>query len=100
MDIRKTRTCEHCKAVVLLDKVRLFPKDKDKNLLLCDNCCDNFKKSAAAPSSRVSSLPKPEYVNYACTRCVYTFRLDTSKAGITYNVHCPYCGKNDRLQQK
>ena len=42
-DIRKTRTCEKCKTVVLLDKVRLYPKDSETNLLVCESCCESLK---------------------------------------------------------
>ena len=42
-DIRKTRTCEKCKAVVPLDKVKLYPKNHDVNLLVCESCCENLK---------------------------------------------------------
>ena len=134
-DIRKTRTCEKCKTVVPLDKVRLYPKSQDKNILLCENCCQSMKevksnllegKSKAVvntpraspltdlsqksvpkmkfdPKKNVSqrtigSLPAPEYLRYRCTRCNYLFKVDNSKIGVTTNLHCPYCGKADRIE--
>lgn len=42
-DIRKIRTCEKCKNNVPLDKVRFYPKDKEKNILVCDACCEEMK---------------------------------------------------------
>ncbi len=102
MDIRKTRTCERCKNVVPLEQVRLYPKDESRNLLVCDNCCGELKKATAGEIA-ASKLKVPEpasYTGYFCTRCNYQFRADRSKAGLTYNLHCPYCGKADRLERK
>ncbi|MBI4983486.1 hypothetical protein HZC32_02480 [Candidatus Woesearchaeota archaeon] len=129
MDIRRTRTCERCKNVVPLDKVRLVPKNNEVNLLVCDTCMEELKKVpltsritnaqsrlygepprvritnvAANPpkytwtSQRVAPLPTPEYAQYICTHCDYVFRVDRAKAGITYGVKCPYCGRPDKLR--
>ncbi len=102
MDIRKTRTCERCKGVVPLDQVRLYPKDQTKNLLLCPNCCEELKKASLGEiaGSKTKTLSPPNFRGYFCTRCNYNFRADRSKAGVTYNLHCPYCGKTDRLEKK
>ena len=104
MDIRKTRTCERCRTVTPLDKVRLFPKDKDINLLVCDKCCEELKEAAKPKTSiinsRIAPLPHPEYASYRCMRCDYAFRVDRAKAGITHNLHCPYCGHSDRLKKE
>lgn len=102
MDIRKTRTCERCKSVVPLDQVRLYPKDETKNLLVCGNCCLELKKATAGEigTSKLTMPNSPSYLGYFCTRCNYNFRADRSKAGLTYNLHCPYCGKTDRLEKK
>ena len=102
MDIRKTRTCEKCRAVVLLENVRLVPKNKETNLLVCENCCEELKKVAAKElplESKIAPLLPPELSKYMCRRCDYSFKVDLNKAGVTYNLHCPYCGKNDQLQQ-
>ncbi len=40
MEVLKTRTCERCKAQVPLNRVRLFPKDADRNWMVCENCCE------------------------------------------------------------
>lgn len=102
MDIRKTRTCERCKTVVPLEKVRLFPRDKDVNLVVCEPCCDELKTTITQKNpniaSRVQPLLPPEYSTIFCGRCDYTFRIDRNKAGITYNLKCPYCGKQDKLK--
>ncbi len=50
-DIRKTRTCEKCKAVVPLDKVRLYPKNLETNQLVCESCCENLKAGVRTDSS-------------------------------------------------
>lgn len=102
MDIRKTKTCERCKNVVPLEQVRLYPKSEDQNLVLCESCCNEAKKQASGHvvGSRVPKLAPAEIVMYKCTRCNYVFKADSSKAGVTYNLNCPYCGKNDRLEKK
>ncbi len=101
MDIRKTRTCERCKNVVPLDQVRLYPKDENKNLLLCDPCCTEVKlKSSGNLATSVKGLAPSEFINYLCTRCNYRFKADKSRAGVTYNLNCPYCGKNDKLEKR
>ncbi len=102
MDIRKTRTCERCKNVVPLDQVRLYPKDENTNLLLCESCCNEVKLKASGnlATSKMRSLAPSEYVNFLCTRCNYRFKADRSRADVTYNLHCPYCGKNDKLEKK
>ena len=55
IDIRKTRTCEKCKTVVPLEKVRLYPRDAERNWLICDNCCVEMKTAA---HSKLSNMPK------------------------------------------
>ncbi|MBS3170005.1 hypothetical protein J4210_05980 [Candidatus Woesearchaeota archaeon] len=100
-DIRKTRTCERCKNVVPLDQVRLYPKDETRNLLLCEPCCSEVKEQNAGNlmTSKIKPLAPSELINYLCTRCSYRFKADRAKAGVTYNLNCPYCGKNDKLEK-
>ncbi len=102
MDIRKTRTCEKCKAVVLIEHVRLYPKPDGTNLVVCEKCCDDLKKlnkeTNSALTSKTTELPSPEYGTFFCIRCNYTFRVDKAKAGLTHNLQCPYCGKTDRIK--
>ena len=101
IDIRKTRTCQKCKASVPLDKVRLFPKEDNTTLLLCEVCCADLKSKVMTKNpnlgTKVKPLGKADYVIYFCDRCKYRFRVDENKAGYTCNLCCPYCGKNDRL---
>ena len=102
MDIRKTRTCERCKTVVLLDQVRLYPKSDNKNFLVYTNCCEELKKASAGQIKaevKTRDLGPASFIKYNCTRCNYNFKADDSKAGLTYNLHCPYCGKEDRLHK-
>lgn len=94
--ITKTRTCEKCKGQVVLNKVKLFPKNKT-NLLVCDKCFEEL--SHPKSETKVKPLPPPEYVKYVCSRCRYAFKTDAVKAGMTFNLLCPYCGKSDRLQE-
>ena len=100
LDIRKTRTCERCKTVVLLEKVRLMPKSNEQNMLLCDICCEDVKNKAAKLKSSAKKLPKENYVNYFCNRCRYNFKADDARVGVTHNLSCPYCGKIDQLEQR
>ncbi len=100
MDIHKTRTCERCKAVIPLDQVRLLPKDKDKSMLVCENCVKEVAKKTTSLQSKTKPLLIPEYQTYFCNRCKYSFRVDINKIGVTYNLHCPYCSKSDRLEKK
>ncbi len=105
LDIRRTRTCEKCRAVVTLDKVRLFPKSKDKSLLVCDKCVEELKQNRGLEKQPITNTPKnpgmptPEYASYFCGRCNYSFRVDKVKAGVLHNLLCPYCGKADRLSK-
>ncbi len=46
MDIRKSRTCEKCGISSPLDKVKLFPKDKESNWLVCEECCEKLRIAA------------------------------------------------------
>lgn len=98
MDIRRTRTCERCKATVPLSKVMLFSKDENKNIVVCDKCGEELKRKMPVLGTKISKLPHPKFVTYSCLRCKYSFRADDSKIGVTYNLHCPYCGKPDKLQ--
>ena len=104
MDIRRTRTCQKCKAVIPLDRVRLMPKDKDNNLLLCDKCAEEFKKSSLEKvksiPTKTKPLPRANYKGYFCDRCKYNFKVDDSKVGVTTRLFCPFCGKADRLVEK
>src|SRR3989344_3228323 len=127
MDIRKTRACERCKAQVTLDKVRLLPKNKDQNILVCIECSEIIKQKQVPvsndPAQKQKALvtnvyrpkeplkpfrPKDAPVSvkpavysplkpYLCTRCNYTFKANREKAGLQYRLACPYCSKDDRL---
>jgi len=100
MDIRKTRTCEKCKSVITLDKVRLMPKDKENNWLVCDNCCKTLKENSVKtkPEHRIITNQFQEKKILSCARCNYTFKIDTIKAGTIHRVFCPYCGRADKIE--
>lgn len=124
---RNTRTCERCKASVPVEKVKLYPRNNESNWLVCEVCCDalknrvkssvtntyqksvlqsehkdpiknilpnkDVKKKTEANSEASNPNLKPSF----CTRCNYAFKIDQSRAGVVYNISCPYCGKSDRL---
>ena len=46
MEIRNSRTCEKCGNSSPLNKVKLFPKDKESNWLVCEECCEKLKIAA------------------------------------------------------
>ena len=104
LDIRRTRTCEKCRGVVPLDKVRLFPKSEDKSLLVCMDFLEVLK-NVAPPREPIRNTPHnpefpAEHLSYFCTRCNYSFRVDKAKAGVTHNLLCPFCGKAERLVKR
>ena len=84
MDIRKTRTCEKCKAAIPLDQIRLYPKNKDTNILVCQPCSQelnkNIKEKSPSILSKTKPLPPPSYSTLSCSRCDYQFRIDENKA--------------------
>ena len=96
MDIRRVRTCEKCKAVVPLDRVRLVQKDKETNMFICDDCSAKLKQTV--PKSPIRNIPANKKL-VKCLRCNYSFPMDVAKVGLLYNASCPYCGKADRLQK-
>ncbi len=46
MEIRNSRTCEKCGVSSPLDKVKLFPKNKESNWLVCEECCEKLRIAA------------------------------------------------------
>lgn len=101
MDIRRVRTCERCKAVVPLERVRLYPKGKDVNVLVCDTCCNELKQTVkqGPPKALIKNIPPAQPKLYRCNRCNYSFRVDQVKVGLLHRLACPYCGKDDRLEK-
>lgn len=117
-DIRKTRTCEHCKAVVPLDKVKLYPKDSEHNMIVCGECCEQLKNKlkiySNEPPRKEKKVTNNVYIDRKeeriesgrnlvkkyCIRCKYSFRVDPERAGVLYNLACPYCGKDDKVIDK
>ncbi len=122
METKRTRTCEKCSVQVPLEKVRLFPRDKERNWLVCEDCCGKLKdttpsritnvpkigavKNIARPTSFVSPKAKAKteptsnksYRTHFCSRCKYYFKVDENRAGTFFRIVCPYCGKDDRLE--
>lgn len=101
MDIRRVRTCERCKTVVPLEKVRLYPKGKEGNLVVCDVCCNELKQTVkqGPPKAPIKNISPAQPKIYRCNRCNYSFRVDLAKVGLLHRLSCPYCGKDDRLEK-
>lgn len=57
------------------------------------------KAAVKAPVAKTEEemIFEPSYKTMHCTRCNYTFKVDQDKVGIYYKLHCPFCGKTDRL---
>lgn len=106
-DIRKTRTCEKCKAVVALDKVRLYPKNSEVNLLLCQPCCEEMKNMAksripggmpkvlsnqpkASPLTDVSQGRTPE-MSFDHKKNVFNRKIDTLPSPDYLKYRCIRC---------
>jgi DNA-directed RNA polymerase subunit RPC12/RpoP len=99
-----TKTCERCKNIVPLSKIKLRAKGTDSAWLICDECALELKHNSKANIE--SKFPKSqkkkaddEKEDYLCTRCRYHFRIDPYKVGNYVNLKCPYCGRSDRLEK-
>ncbi len=99
MESKHARICNRCKKIVPFDKVRFLPKDSTTNYVFCEDCCTFMKKSAKPKEKSKRQVASP-FSTYFCTRCKYKFKVDKSKAGIFYNLKCPYCGKSERLEER
>ena len=103
-NLRATRICEKCKAVVPSQNIKLYPKPDNTNLLLCEACLNQIKavnKSIQeGKSEKITNLPPADFANLFCTRCNYAFRVNRSKIGVTLHLSCPYCSKNDKLVRR
>jgi len=121
MEVRRSRTCEKCKNTVPLDRVRLYPRDNERNWLLCDNCCEALRskgdekvsnkvkpitneltaKNLKAAKEPLSSKGAPEGKEQMfCARCKYSFYIDPAKAMVARIYNCPYCGKSDKIYDR
>ena len=103
--MNQIRICERCKAAFPLDKTRLFHCTKEKDMLVCEDCCKFLKNmdKRIIPSSKtdtktkIKAEPKPFYKTKYCSRCEYAFKVDINKVDV---LRCPYCGKTDRICEK
>ncbi len=120
MPLSKTRKCEQCTIVTPLENLKLFPtKDGKGYRFLCLECGEQFKKRASpnlgassaksAPSAAKTAAPKTALAKeqqqkdqlkepLICIRCNYKFKADLDKAGVSYNLVCPYCGRKDQIR--
>jgi len=125
MDFLKTRTCERCKTPTMVDKVRLFPKDTERNWMVCGDCLNALKNvaktrltntvganipqgvpkagatfSTILPSQKQANPPVAQNQssikkNQFCSRCNYGFNINQARVS---TVSCPYCGRMDRVK--
>ncbi len=112
MVLSKTRRCEQCTSVTPLETLKLFPtKDGKGYRFLCSECGEQFKTRASpnTGAKSVTSAPKPSQAKepqqkaqlkevLVCLRCNYKFKADLDKAGVSYNLVCPYCGRKDQIR--
>lgn len=113
MPLSKTRKCEQCTIVTPLENLKLFPtKDGKGYRFLCSECGEQFKKRASpnlgassAKTAATKASPAKEQQQkdqlkepLVCLRCNYKFKADLDKAGVSYNLVCPYCGRKDQLR--
>jgi DNA-directed RNA polymerase subunit RPC12/RpoP len=110
MDIRRTRTCERCRNVVPLEKVRLVPKNNEVNMLVCDACVQELRN---APQSRITNA-QSRYVSSTPTKVVNAappmtqkkYSWSSQRVGAlptpdyaTYScAHCNYTFRLDRAK--
>ncbi len=111
MQIAQTRTCENCGDAATIQDLKLFPKADTGYQLACAGCCTELKQSyGAKPAAKRPFAVKAKTIGksnvaevspvrqpFVCRRCNYRFRADLEKAGISYNLKCPYCGRADEL---
>ncbi len=121
MPLSKARKCEQCAIVTPLESLKLFPtKDGKGYRLLCIECGEQFKKraspnfgassaksaaeakTAAAKAPLAKEQQKKDQLkeHLVCLRCNYKFKADLDKAGVSYNLVCPYCGREDQLRMQ
>ncbi len=116
MALSKTRICEQCKIATPFEELKLLPKDQNNYLMLCKECCEQLKKRAkskegapiqssspkmATAKKEAAAQQKPSTKDdLVCLRCNYRFKADLNKAGVSYNLKCPYCGKDDQIRMR
>ncbi|MFH0701477.1 MAG: hypothetical protein V2A62_03495 [Candidatus Woesearchaeota archaeon] len=111
MDIRRTRTCERCRNVVPLEKVRLVPKNNEVNMLVCEACVEELKsapqsKITNAQSRYVADQSKSKVMNMAPaakqTKYAWTSQrvsaLPTPDYARYICTHCNYTFRLDRAK--
>lgn len=92
MEDNRHMICDRCRKATLIKDMRYMPDGKGSRTALCRECREKIAvKTNTKPAERSS-----QKTIYNCTRCNYKFKFDPK--GIT-NLHCPYCGKSDRLEK-
>jgi len=111
METQKTRTCEKCSIQVPLDKTRLYPRDENKNWLICESCCEKLKQRDTSHKiiNKPTTLPKkdpiknvsnpqlaeskmikqkidPDYETKHCGRCSYYFKIDMNRHDLNRSI--------------
>jgi len=109
-DIRRTKTCERCKANIGFDQVKYLPSKSPNGLMVvCAKCVEEIKNANsgnpvknAKPAAAKAETKKPSdgKTEFFCGRCNYKFKVDEARLGYTLNLKCPYCGKYDRVSKR
>lgn len=121
MQLSKTRKCDQCTIATPFENIKLYPsKDAKSYISLCKECGEQFKKRASprTGASSVKSVPAVKAAEskasqakeqqqkamqkeaLVCLHCNYKFKADMDKAGVSYNLRCPYCGRKDELRMR
>ncbi|MBS3133588.1 hypothetical protein J4470_05725 [Candidatus Woesearchaeota archaeon] len=90
MQLSKTRKCDQCTIATPFEtgasSVKSVPAVKAAE-----------SKASQAKEQQQKAMQKEALV---CLHCNYKFKADMDKAGVSYNLRCPYCGRKDELRMR
>src|SRR3989344_4620604 len=90
----RTRTCEFCRKSFPNEELQYVLRGRPNPILLCSECRN--KHVVTKPKDIPSPNPKAAKIDYICDRCKFKFKF---KPDGTYRLHCPYCGKSDKIRK-